>query len=159
MDIEIIPPDKKLLTERAHVISMVIKSFKGRKDVEVHVFRPEYAPSEVESYDWDTLLGDQLHPAIPADPAKSRKVLLEAFTAEERDLVVDYLAKRYEEKVSRITAAPLDLPVPLGLPPLSEIPEGKTMGFIHFDRMPNYTLPFAIRGFYDLSQHEPLMRE
>jgi hypothetical protein len=159
MDIDIATPDRALPVERAWVISMTIKSFKGRKDVEVHLFRPDYDTAEAEGYDWDALLGDPVHPELPVDLQASRRVLLEAFTPEERDQVLEYLKSTYEDRVSQVVAAPMDLPIPLGLPPLSDIPEGKSIGFIRFDKLPNYSLPFGLRGFYDLAQHEPLVQE
>jgi hypothetical protein len=57
----------------------------------------------------------------------------------------------------RVTVCPLALPIPLGVVPLSAIPEGKTMGFIRFDAVRDYPLPFAVRAFYDLDAHEPLV--
>ncbi len=145
------------LVPRIYFITMVIKSFKGRRDVEVHLFRPDFDEAEMQSYDWNALLGDALHPNIPADPDKSVKVLMEAFTREERDAVLEYLKTRYADRLEEINTGPVDLPVPLGLPPLSELPEGKTIGFIRLDQTPNYPLSFAVRGMYDLAQHDPLV--
>lgn len=160
MEIQIVPPDTELPVERAYVISMVIKSFKGRKDVVVHLYRPDVTlDTDDETYDWDKLLGDPIHPLADVDFDASKKVLLESFTLDEIDLVVDYLQLRYMNRVSTVTACPLDLPVPLGLPPLSAVPEGKTIGFIRFDQIPNYTLPFVIHGYYDLAQHVPLVQD
>lgn len=159
MEIEIIPPEHDLPVERAYVVSMIIKSFKGRKDVEVHLFRTEYDESELEQYDWKELVGDQYTPDSPIDPDSSLRVMLEAFTAEERDKLIEYLNERYDTRVSKITSCPLGFPIPMGLPPLSAIPEGKTIGFVRFEKIPNYTLPFQVHGFYDLSQHEPLLHE
>ena len=41
MEIDVVPADFNLRVDRAWTVSMVIKSFKGRKDVNVHLFRPE----------------------------------------------------------------------------------------------------------------------
>ncbi|NJB66610.1 hypothetical protein GGQ74_000250 [Desulfobaculum xiamenense] len=148
-----------LPTDRAYVMSMTIKTFKGRRDVVVHLFRTGYdAATEDHAYPWQHLLGQPLD-MHHTDDKGSRKVLLEAFTKEERDQILDYLAKRYEDRVSEIAARPMDFPIPLGLVPLSDIPEGQTIGFIRFDRTPNYSLPFAFHGLYDLSQHEPVVEE
>ena len=87
------------------------------------------------------------------------RCILEAFTEEESRALVDYLEQRYAEHIEKITVCPLDLPVPLGVAPLSGIPEGKSTGFIRFEAVPNYPLPFVARGFYDLAIHEPLMAE
>lgn len=157
MEIDVVPADFNLPVDRAWTVSIVIKSFKGRKDVAVHLFRPEWDPAEEEIYDWDVLTGDPVDPDLPVSYASCRRVLLESFTEEERDALVDYLKTRYKDKVSEIHACPLNFPIPLGLTALSELTEGKDIGFIHFDKIPNYTLPFAARGFFDLSQHKPII--
>ena len=159
MDVDIIETDQSLPTDRAWVVSMTIKSFKGRKDVDVHLFRSDYDEAEMETYDWDKILGDPYDPEVKPDPELSKCVLLEAFTSTERDALLAYLKERYEDRVSAITACPLNLPIPLGLPPLSSIPEGKAIGFIRFDQIPNYTLDFPVHGFYDLAQHEPMVHD
>ncbi len=159
MQIDIIPPDKALPVERAYVLSMVIKTFKGRKDVEVHLFRPDLDPDQAEGYAWDELIEDTHHPDVQADFAAARKVLMEAFTEKERDLVIDYLKKRYVAKLESIASCAMNFPAPLGIPALSQMPEGKTIGFIRFEKIPNYTLPFPVHGLYDLAQHEPIVRE
>lgn len=157
MDLNIITAERPLPVERAYILSMVINSFKGRRDVEVHLFRPDFEESELKNYDWNKLLGDPVHPELEIDLDKSKRILLESFTLSERDQIVAYLKERYANRVSAINSAPLDLPIPLGLPPLSSIPGGKTIGFIHFEQIPNYTLPFPVHGFYDLAQHKPLV--
>lgn len=157
MDLNIYSSETALPVERAYMVSMIIKSFKGRRDVEVHLFRPDFDPAEEEQYDWDKLLGDPIHPDLDVDIPKSKRILLESFTLEERDTVVEYLKVRYGSRLASISSGPLDLPIPLGIPPLSSIPGGKTIGFIHFEAVPNYTLPFTVHGFYDLAQHKPLV--
>jgi hypothetical protein len=157
MDIDIVPADFNLPVDRAWTVSMVIKTFKGRKDVTVHLFRPEWDPADEEIYDWDVLLGDPVDPDLPVSLASSRRVLMEAFTEEERDALVDYIKTRYQDKVSEVHACALNFPIPLGLTALSELTEGKDIGFIHFDKIPNYTLSFPARGFFDLSQHRPII--
>lgn len=159
MDINIQNPEYPLPVDRAYVVSIVIKSFKGRKDVDVHLFRPDWDESEMENYDWSKLLGRPLEPGMSMDPVGSRKTLLECFTKEERDRVVDYLKTRYHDRVSSITSRCIDFPIPLGLKPLSEIPEGKDIGKIRFEKIPNYTLPFSVHGLFDLSQHKPIVEE
>ena len=157
MEIDVVPADFNLAVDRAWTVSMIIKSFKGRKDVNVHLFRPEWAPEEAEIYDWNALIGDPVEPDLPVSYESSRRILLEAFTEEERDALVEYIKTRYQDKVSEVHACALNIPVPLGLTALSELAEGKDIGFIHFDKIPNYTLPFPVRGFYDLSQHKPII--
>jgi len=157
MDIDIVPADFNLPVDRAWTVSMVIKSFKGRKDVMVHLFRPEWDPAEAGIYDWNVLLGDPVDPDLPVSLESSRRILLEAFTEPERDALVDYLKTRYKDKVSEIHGCALNFPIPLGLTALSELEEGKDIGFIHFTKIPNYTLPFPVSGFFDLSQHRPII--
>jgi hypothetical protein len=113
----------------------------------------------MNDYEWDKLLGGTIERKDdqPIDPEGSKKVLLEAFTREERDQVIDYLANRYASRLTKLTAAPLGFPIPQGLVPLSSFSEGKTIGTIKLDKIPNYTLPFPIRGLYDLSRHRPLV--
>lgn len=159
MKIEIIPPASQPPIDRAYVISMVINSFKGRKDVEVHLFRPAQEDPDSTDYDWKTLIDDHHHPDVPRDEETTRRFILEAFTEEERDTVVEYLKERYKDRVSSITSCTVEFPVPIGLPALSSMPEGKTIGFIRFDRIPNYPLDFPMHGLYDLAQHEPLVME
>lgn len=157
MEIDVVPADFVLPVERAWTVSMVIKSFKGRKDVTVHLFRPVWDPSEERNYDWETLVGDPVDPDLPVSITSCHRILLESFTPEERDALVDYLKTRYKDKLSEIHACALNFPIPLGLTALSELAEGKDIGFIYFDKIPNYTLPFPVRGFFDLSQHKPII--
>jgi hypothetical protein len=145
--------------DRVHAISIIIRSFKGRRDVEVHLFRPSYDESNMNQYDWAELIGGPLEPGIEYDKDSSKRIILEAFTPDERDKIVTYLTERYSDRVSRLDSCPLDLPIPAGLPPLSTYPEGKSIGFIRFDEIPNYPLDFTFRGLYDLSRHEPLVRD
>jgi hypothetical protein len=149
--------------ERAYVVSVVIRSFKGRRDVEVHLFRPADASSdggaaEGAGYPWDRLLGEPVEPGRD-DPEGSRKMVLESFTRDERDRLVEYLKERYADRLEAIESRALDFPVPLGLAPLSSVPEGKSIGFIRFDAIPNYTLDFPVRGLYDLARHRPIVEE
>jgi hypothetical protein len=104
-------------------------------------------------------LGDPIDRDAPIDPISSRKVLLESFTIEERDMIMDYMKKRYVSRLSAINSRPLDFPIPLGLIPLSEIPEDNDIGCVRFEEIHNYTLPFPVHGLYILSQHEPVNEE
>jgi len=156
MEINIIPTQSSLPIDRAYALSMTIKSFKGRRDVEVHLFRSAWDPEEEEAIDWDKLLAAQGMSEAP-EAAGSRKVVLEALTIEERNQIIAYLKEHYADRLEAITAAPIPFPVPIGLLGLSDISEGKTTGFIYFDRIPHYTLGIALRGFYDLCQHPPIV--
>jgi len=161
MQIEILDAKHPLPIERGYVLSMVIRTFKGRRDVEVHLYRSAWPEDEMANYDWATILGGSIErkDAEPTDPEGSKKLLLEAFTLEERDMIINYLSERYASRLSKITAAPLGFPIPQGLSPLSSFPEGKTIGTVKLDKIPNYPLPFHIRGLYDLSQHRPLVED
>lgn len=159
MKITIHPPLIEPPVERSNAISMIIRSFKGRRDVEVHLFRPEYDSEEAERYDWNKLIGDPASRDLVDNPMEARKILFEAFTAEERDQVLAFLEKRYAERVSEVNAYSLEFPIPTGIPPLSMIPEGKSIGFIRFERIPNFDLPFKVHGLYDLARHQPLVQD
>jgi hypothetical protein len=156
MDIEIIKPEGSLPSERAYAVSMTIKSFKGRRDVDVHLFRHAWDPEEEPGMDWDSLLAAK---GMDEDKsaAGSRRVILESFMAEERDELIAYLKKHYAAKLKSVFSAPIPFPVPIGLTALSDISEGKSIGFIHFERIPHFSLGFAVRGLYDLSQHRPIV--
>lgn len=156
MDIQIAQPETSLPIDRAFALSMTIKSFKGRRDVEVHLFRHCWDQEEEEAIDWDRLLAAQ-GMSEAEEAAGSRRVILEALTLEERDLVIGYLKEHYASRLSAITSAALPFPVPVGLVALSDMSEGKTVGFIHFERIPHFGLGLALRGFYDLAQHPPIV--
>ncbi|MFP4083355.1 MAG: hypothetical protein ACLFP9_01990 [Desulfonatronovibrio sp.] len=158
MEINIISPEQKLPLDRAFVVNMVIRSFKGRRDVEVHLYRPAWDQAEEKKYDWDLILA-QSPGQMQKELQNSRYVVMESFTLEERDVLVDYLKKRYSRKLRLINSAPLSFPVPQGLVPLSMMPENENYGRIRFERVPNYTLPFNVHGFYDLSVHAPILAE
>lgn len=157
MDINIVAPDREPPVPRAHVLTMTIKSFKGRRNVEVHLYRAAWDPKEMDQYDWDTLLGGVEHPESGIDPENSRKVLLEAFTAEERDQVVAYLQHRYGSKLESIASCTLNFPIPRGLAALSDVAEGKSIGRMRMETVPQYVLPFPVHGLFDLNQHEPIL--
>ncbi len=156
MNIEIIPACEDLPIDRAFVLSMTIKSFKGRRDVEVHLFRHTWDPEEEEAVDWDKLLAAQ-GMSEAEEAAGSRRLVLESLTREERDRIVDYLKQHYADRLTSIYSMPIPFPVPIGLVALSDMSEGKTIGFIHFERIPHFDLGIPLRGFYDLSQHPPIV--
>ena len=159
MNIEIIPTTTPLPVERAYAISMVIKSFKGRKNVEVHLFRPEYTEEDVKSFPWVDLIADPSMSGPVEDASGSARIVLESFTEAERDAIVEYLKERYADRMESLTAAPMDFPIPRGLTALSEVPEGKTFGVIRFEKVPHYNLSFPVHGLYDLAQHEPIIAD
>ena len=152
------------LLDRVYIVAATLSAFKGRRHVEVHIFRHGATEEELAALQGKKLVGPP-DPAVPpqvlqgATKEAALRCILEAFTEEESRALVDYLEQRYAEHIEKITDCPLDLPVPLGVAPLSGIPEGKSTGFIRFEAVPNYPLPFVARGFYDLAIHEPLMAE
>ena len=156
MQIKVAEPDRPTPVSRAHVISIVIKSFKGRKNVDVHLFRSDWDESEKDDYDWDEILGAPDSPQKSTASDSSRQFLLEAFTEEERDQLIEYLQRRYESKISSIQSNVLSFPLPLGITPLSSVEESGDLGIMRFEKIPNYSLPFSVHGIYDLSRHEPI---
>jgi len=122
----------------------------------VHLFRHAWDPEEEEAIDWDKLLAAQGMSEAP-EAAGSRRVVLESLTLEERDKVICYLKEHYANRLSSIFSATIPFPVPIGLMALSDISEGKSIGFIHFERIPHFDLKIPLRGFYDLGQHPPIV--
>lgn len=171
MELTVIPVEGTPPVQRIHVISVTIRTFKGRRNVQAHLFRlageDDAAKDLANLRAVPGLVGAPLDPDAPGSDDLSGpeaetdalRTVLESFTEAERDAVVDYLSQRYADRLTCIIACPLQLPVPRGVVPFSALPEGKTMGVIRFDEVPRYPLPFAIRGFYDLAQHEPLVHE
>ena len=137
---------------RGHVATVCIRAFKGRKDVLVHLFRPQWDPAEEGGYPWAELVRED----AAGGRGNSREVLMESFTAAEMDRIVEYLAGRYAERLTRISTNVLEFPLPGGLLPLRSMPEGKDIGRIRFEIVPGYPLPFTVHGLYDLSQHKPM---
>ncbi len=128
---DILAPAQEPPVPRAYVLSMVILSFKGRRDVDGAPVPARRGPGRDRGTGpGDRLLGAPLTPGRRDDPAGSRRLLLEAFTADERHQVVDYLKARYGDRVGAITGQTLDFhPCPGPAPPLRH-PEGRTVGFI-----------------------------
>lgn len=143
------------LCPRGHVATICIRAFKGRRDVLVHLFRPDW-PEEDAGYPWSELVHEDRSVGPDTGRGDSRAVVLESFTREEMDQIVDYLAMRYADRLTRISVNSLEFPLPSGLLPLRSMPEGKDIGRIRFEIVPRYPLPFTVHGLYDLSQHKPM---
>ncbi|WP_319584599.1 hypothetical protein [uncultured Pseudodesulfovibrio sp.] len=158
MDISINTPVSPLPCERAYSLSMVIRSFKGRRDVEVHLFRSRWNRSEESESDFSGLVEAEESAPKTVLPV-GRKVILEAFTSGERDLIVNYLKEQYSTRLTAITSNPLAFPVPAGLAGFTEVQPGKDAGFIEFEKIPSYPLDFPLKGYFDLSRHLPLADE
>lgn len=158
MEINIVAPEQDLPLERVYVVNMNIKSFKGRKNVEVHLFRGYWDQQEVEAYDWPRILGKSLQEMDDGEKDAVR-VIMEAFNRSERDQLVQYLQNRYAGRLTAINSATLPFPVPSGLAPLTAMPEDENLGRIRLEKVPNYPLDFSVHGFYDLSAHPPILRD
>ncbi len=158
MKIIIHPSESTLPCDRGYAISMTIKSFKGRKNVEILLFRCEWSAEELKAYNWDMLLGEPIAGA-PGDKESSKRVLLETFTEEEREQIISFLAEQYKSRLNTIEAHPLTFPIPSNLPALFDAKENKNIGFIRFQKIPSYNLDIPLAGFYDLSRHEPLAED
>jgi hypothetical protein len=159
MEVNIANAQDPLPVDRAHAVSMVVRSFKGRRNVEVHLFRHQWDETEMEAVNWDNIIGPPLEGCQFYDPGGSRKVVLEAFTSQERDQIVEFLKEQYGDRLLALNASPLQFPVPQGLTPLSEVPSGKDVGLILFEKIPSYSLDIPLHGLYDLSLHKPLVSE
>ena len=142
-------------TPYANTLSMVIKSFKGRRDVEVHLFRSIWDDKDEQAQDWDTIIACS---SIEA-PSSSRNVVMESFSNDERDHIIEYLKRQYSTRLSAIRSTPLTFPVPAGLSGLGQCQADKNIGFIEFTRIPSYSLDIPLKGLYDLSQHLPIVEE
>ncbi|WP_243546549.1 hypothetical protein [Pseudodesulfovibrio tunisiensis] len=156
MDMEILDPTTTLPVERAYAVCMTIRSFKGRRNVDLHLFRSEWPESEEAAMPWDDLI-------VPSDDTPlegeggSRKIVMESFTQQERDRIVNYLKEQYSTRITAIRSVPLEFPVPAGLPALSDVQPGKSVGIVQFRKIPSYSLELPLCGLYDLSQHEPIV--
>jgi hypothetical protein len=155
MDIDIISPQSPPPVPHAHTLSMVVKSFKGRRNVEVHLFRGRWNEADEAALPWTELLDGP----VPLPGEAARRVVMEAFADAERDRIVDYLKAQYCTRLAAIRSTPLTFPVPAGLCGLSEAQPGKNVGFIEFEKIPSYRLDIPLRGFYDLSLHPPIVVE
>jgi hypothetical protein len=143
---------------RGFTADIRILSFKGRKDVLAHLFRPRSQEEAPADYPWAELISADTVPDA-GSRGDTREVILESFTKTELDQIVDYLAERYASRLNAITTNCLSYPLPAGLLPLRAMSAGKDMGIIRFEIVPGYPLPFPMHGFYDLSRHKPMEDE
>jgi len=157
MDITITAPAAQPPTQYAHSLSMVIKSFKGRRNVDIHLFRGAWEAADEAGQDWDVLIAAP--PTPNTDLEGSRRIVMESFSDEERDRIINYLKEQYSTRLTAIQSTPLTFPVPAGLSGLSQLEPGKNVGFIEFAKIPSYPLDIPLMGLYDLSQHLPIVEE
>lgn len=157
MEITFVPAQGKILLERSYIVAATLRTFKGHRHVEVQIFRPGATDDEVKE-----LLNRNL--VAPADASIPLQVLqgateeaalrciLESFTENESHALADYLERRYSDTFESLTVCPIELPVPFGVGPLEGIIESKNSGFIRFDAVNDWPLPFRAWGYYDLDQ-------
>ncbi|MDQ7031321.1 MAG: hypothetical protein Q9M37_01190 [Desulfonauticus sp.] len=155
MQIEINSAHIPLPTPRAFLVNMTLYAFKGRKNLQIHLYRYNWCKEEENLYPWEDILASLEGDETSIENAKM--LVLESFTREERDLLIEYLKKRYSSRIKQIVSGPLSFPIPLGLLPLNKMPEDENLGRIYLDKAPNYPLDFQVRGFYDLNSASPLM--
>ena len=139
--------------DRGYAISMVIATFRGHANVEVHLFRPTWDEGDYHSYPWEELIGGAVTDNLSSRAEDAKRVMLETFTADESQRLMDYLAERYRDRLTEIRCNVLEFPVPLDLVPLSSAQVTESVGMLELDRIPNYPLDFPVRGIYDLSRH------
>lgn len=145
--------------ERLYIVAVTLREFQGREQVEAQIFRAHADPAEVAGLKGKNLVGAP-DPAMPkellagATEEMALECLLETFTAGEVEQLETYLKERYGDHITEIDICPMPLPVPLGMGALGKIPEGPNSGFINFDLAPDYPLPFAVKGYYELMPAE-----
>lgn len=135
-------------------ISMAIKTFKGRRDVEVHLFRSTWDKNDEANLDWDTLISGQR-----SENDTSRNVIMETFSSEECDTIINYLKEQYSTRITAIRSTLIELPVPSGMKGLSQVVPNKSIGIIEFEKIPSYSLGLPMKGLYDLDRHPPIVEE
>ena len=153
MDIRVQKTPESLPTSRAHVLRATIALSKGCRDVEVHLFRAHWPPQEKNGYDWDKLITPPSDADNHEDVRLSQTFLLEAFTETQRDQLLEYLQSHYQDRITAVDTHTLTFPLPAGIVPLSTVQPTADRGIIEFEKIPHYTLPFTVHGFYDLSRH------
>lgn len=151
------PADAPL--ERIYIAAATLREFRQKKNVEIQLFRVGAKPEEIEACKGLGLVGKppaDIPPEILAGATEEAALacLMEAFTEQEISELEKYLETRYGTHIERLTIGPLDLPIPLGVGSLSQLPESSSAGFINFDQAPGYPLKFAFRGYYDLSENQ-----
>ena len=155
-----VPSQIDLPIDRVFIVAATLSTFKGCRHLDVQIFRPGATDAEVEAIKGLGLVAPA-DPSVPAEVLQGAteeaalRCVLESFTAEESHALVEYLEKRYADQIEKITVCPLDLPGPFGVAPLAGIGDGKTTGFIRFDAVRDYPLPFPAYGFYDLAAQKP----
>lgn len=141
---------EKPALERIYIAALYLDNFRGRENVEVQLFRPGAAESEIQALKGKNLVAAALPALEGASEDAALACLLEAFTLAEAEKLSAYISERYGQQAQKLVICPMDLPVPLGVGPLAALPEGKNSGFLNFDLAPDYPLDFRFRGYFDL---------
>lgn len=141
--------------KRIYIASAILKNFRGHQSLQIHLLRSGAGGEELEAIRDLGLVGPP-DPAMPAEllagatEEAALRCILESFTEEECDLLAEYLESRYGDQIEKLSICPLELPAPLGVGPLGDIPESASSGFINFDEARDYPLPFRFKAFYQL---------
>ncbi|WP_297670811.1 hypothetical protein [uncultured Desulfovibrio sp.] len=157
MDLFFEPAQGPLPLDRVYVVTAVLNTFKMHRHVEVQIFRPGASDDEVKALQGKNLVAPA-DPSVPpqvlqgATEEAALRCLLECLTEDEARALATYLGERYADQFESLTVCPLEVPVPLGVGPLEGITEGKNSGFIRFDAVRDWPLPFRAWGYYDLDQ-------
>ena len=128
MECEFIWAEDEARLPRRYIAVATLNNFRGKKNVEAHIFRTGASENEMEALKYKNLVS----PADPSVPAEvlsgateemALACLLEAFTRDEALKLANYLENRYKTQISRLEICPMNLPAPFGIGPLAMIPE------------------------------------
>lgn len=102
-------PDAPL--QRIYIMAATLRAFKGRRHVDVHIFRHGATEEEMTALEDLNLVGAP-DPSVPPEVLQGAtreaalRCVLEAFTAEESRALLGYLEQRYAEHIEKITVSP-----------------------------------------------------
>lgn len=156
MELEFVDAPRDAKLERIYIAMATMRNFRGHSHMQAHIFRHGATASELETLREMDLVAPApagIPPEILAGATEDAalRCLLESFTRAEAEELAAYLKQRYGEQFEKLVICPLELPVPLGVGPLADMPEGEKSGFIHFDKAPGYPLSFTMKAYYDLN--------
>lgn len=142
---------------RCYIAAAELANFRGHPGVSVQLFRTRASDDELEQIRGLGLVSadkPEMPAGLPESPGEEAalRFLLECFTRDEAASLAEYLKMRYGDQLDRLIICPVDLPVPLGIGPVAQIPESARSGFINFDLAQGYSLPFTFKGYYDLNE-------
>lgn len=158
MEIKFIEANDGNELERRYIAVGILRNFKSHQNVETHFFRSVWTEKELASLEGKGYVAEP-DPSMPkeilanASEKKSLECLMEAFTREEAQELTAYLQSRYAGQLAKVTVCPLELPVPLGVGALNDLPVSERSGFIELAKAREYPLPFMVKGYYELPGH------